>query len=376
MVIAIDLIGSSRNTNLFVHSLRIDFGKMMGLEPKNLHSSIPVPSVQELASLQLEAEPSRYIRDDMDSIISTVPSDNTLRVPLIDMTKLVDSESQETASKASCCMQRRGIFQLINHGVSDESLRNMNKQTQEFFDLPLKEKKRWAQKPGSLEGYGQAFVTSEEQKLDWNDMFFLKALPIEDRNLEIWPENPPKFRYSQDMRQIAVALIRFRAMGLEIETRELCAAYEEGLYQIRMNYYPPCPQPERVTGFTPHVDIPGFAMLLDCGDTPGLQVLRDGQWIFVKPLDGAVVVDMGQITEILSNGLYKAPEHRAVVNKSKERRSIVTFCYPNLSFKVGPAKELIKLGIPPLYKTVTVEEYLGCFFNRKLEVPFIDTLKI
>lgn len=87
------------------------------------------------------------------------------------------------------------ILQLINHGVSDESLRNMNKQTQEFFELPLKEKKRWAQKPGSLEGYGQAFVTSEEQKLDWNDMIFLKALPIEDRrNLEIWPENPPKFR--------------------------------------------------------------------------------------------------------------------------------------------------------------------------------------
>ncbi|KAJ6904796.1 hypothetical protein NC652_022737 [Populus alba x Populus x berolinensis] len=138
---------------------------------------------------------------------------------------------------------------------SDESLRNMNKQTQEFFDLPLKEKKRWAQKPGSLEGYGQAFVTSEEQKLEWNDMIFLKALPIEDRNLEIWPENPPKFR---------------------------------------MNYYPPCPQPEIVTGLNPHVDIAGFALLLDCGDTPGLQVLKDDHWIFVEPLDGAIVVTWGR----------------------------------------------------------------------------------
>ncbi|KAJ6408842.1 hypothetical protein OIU84_008523 [Salix udensis] len=355
----------------------------MGLEPKNLQSSIPVPSVQELASLQLEAVPSRYIRDDMESIISTVASDNsTLRVPLIDMAKLVDSESHETElQKLHAACKEWGIFQLINHGVADESLRNMNKQTQEFFDLPLKEKKRWAQKPGSLEGYGQAFVTSEEQKLDWNDMIFLKALPIEDRNLEIWPENPPKFResldrYSQDMRQIAVALTRFMAMGLEIETRELCAAYEDGLYQIRMNYYPPCPQPERVTGLASHVDIPGLALLLDCGDTPGLQVLKDGRWIFVEPLDGAVVVDMGRITEILSNGLYKAPEHRAVVNKSKERRSIVTFCYPGLSFKVGPAMDLIKLGSPPLYKTVTVEEYLGCFFNPKPDVPFIDTMKI
>ena len=56
----------------------------------------------------------------------------------------------------------------------------MRQQVQEFFDLPLQEKKRWAQKPGSLEGYGQAFVTSEEQKLEWNDMIFLKTLPLQD----------------------------------------------------------------------------------------------------------------------------------------------------------------------------------------------------
>lgn len=114
-------------------------------------------------------------------------------------------------------------------------------------------------------------------------------------------------RYSQDMRQIAVALTRFMAMGLEIETRELCAAYEEGLYQIRMNYYPPCPQPQRVTGLASHVDIPGFALLLDCGDTPGLQVLKDGRWIFVQPLDGALVVDMGLITEV--SGFFGGCHH-------------------------------------------------------------------
>ncbi|KAG6762101.1 hypothetical protein POTOM_032586 [Populus tomentosa] len=107
-----------------------------------------------------------------------------------------------------------------------------------------------------------------------------------------------------------------------------------------MNYYPPCPQPEIVTGLNPHVDIAGFALLLDCGDTPGLQVLKDDHWIFVEPLDGAIVVTWGR------------------------------------SQRVGPAKELIKLGSPPLYKTVTVEEYIGCFFNRKLEVPFIDAMKM
>ena len=86
------------------------------------------------------------------------------------------------------------ILQIINHGVSDESLSKMRQQVQEFFDLPLQEKKRWAQKPGSLEGYGQAFVTSEEQKLEWNDMIFLKTLPLKDRSLNFWPKNPQEFR--------------------------------------------------------------------------------------------------------------------------------------------------------------------------------------
>jgi isopenicillin N synthase-like dioxygenase len=71
----------------------------------------------------------------------------------------------------------------------------MKEQVQGFFDLPLQEKKRWAQKPGSLEGYGQAFVTSEEQKLEWNDMIFLKNIcSLQDRNLNFWPENPQEFR--------------------------------------------------------------------------------------------------------------------------------------------------------------------------------------
>jgi isopenicillin N synthase-like dioxygenase len=72
--------------------------------------------------------------------------------------------------------------------------------------------------------------------------------------------------------------------------------------------------------------------------------------------------------QIISNGVYKAPDHRAVVNKSKGRLSIVTFCYPTSSFDVGPAEELTKSGSEPLYNTLTVEEYFNSFYNRKLEV--------
>ena len=53
---------------------------------------------------------------------------------------------------------------------------------QEFFNLPREEKKKLWQLPGSIEGFGQAFVVSDEQKLDWGDMFYTNTLPIHLRN--------------------------------------------------------------------------------------------------------------------------------------------------------------------------------------------------
>ncbi|KAK4591696.1 hypothetical protein RGQ29_016222 [Quercus rubra] len=352
----------------------------MALAPsESLEWSLPVPSVQELAIQKLDKVPLRYVRDDLDQ---TTPSNPSLRVPLIDMNRLVNPEFHEKElQKLHFACQEWGVFQIINHGVSDESLSKMRQQVQEFFDLPLQEKKRWAQKPGSLEGYGQAFVTSEEQKLEWNDMIFLKTLPLQDRSLNFWPKNPQEFRktlesYSEDMRNVAVSIVRFITMGLGLEAQKFCDTFKEGTYEIRMNCYPPCPEPERVIGLNPHADISGITLLLECGDTPGLQVLKDEHWVNVEPVNGAIVVNLGNIMEIISNGNYEAPDHRAVVNNSKQRMSIVTFCYPNPSVDIGPAEKLIKSGSPPVYKTLTNAEYFHSFFNRKLEVSFIDSLKI
>jgi hypothetical protein len=38
-----------------------------------------------------------------------------------------------------------------------------------------------------LEGYGNDWVPSEEQVLDWTDRLYLKVEPQEDRKLDLWP---------------------------------------------------------------------------------------------------------------------------------------------------------------------------------------------
>lgn len=85
-------------------------------------------------------------------------------------------------------------MQLINHGVPKE-IEKMKKVTEEFFKLPLEEKLLCAQPLNCTEGYGQAFVLSEDQKLDWGDMLYLLPLPVSSRKMNLWPKTPSSFRY-------------------------------------------------------------------------------------------------------------------------------------------------------------------------------------
>lgn len=336
-----------------------------------------VPSVQELAREPLDAVPLRYVRQ----VAEDERCNPSLQVPMVNMTRLINAESrQEELQKIRTACSEWGAFQLVNHGVSDELVKEMKKQTREFYDLPLEEKIRYSHKEGSLEGYGQAFVESREQQ--WSDMMFVNALPVEDRDVSFWPENPKGFsetidRYSKEMRRLAVSVLDFMGMAVGLEAREFSEVCEDGKLEVRMNLYPPCPQPERVIGCSPHTDFTSITLLLEYDETPGLQVRKDGFWATVKPAPGAILILMGHIIEVMSNGIYKAPEHRAVANNSKERISILCFCYAGKVATIGPAHDLIKPESPAIYKSVSQPEYFRRFYSRKVDgVRFIDTLKI
>jgi isopenicillin N synthase-like dioxygenase len=86
-------------------------------------------------------------------------------------------------------------MQLINHGVSTSLLEKLKLGIQEFFELPMEEKKRFEQEPGDTEGFGQAFVISEEQKLDWADLLYLVTQPTRLRKPHLFPKLPTPFRY-------------------------------------------------------------------------------------------------------------------------------------------------------------------------------------
>ncbi|KAH0717744.1 hypothetical protein KY285_013775 [Solanum tuberosum] len=341
-----------------------------------------VPSVQELAKKKLVTIPSRYVRDDQDRSIAT---SNYKQVPVIDMQRLINSNDHDSMNlelnKLHFAAKDWGFFQLINHGVSCSVVEKMKHETQKFFDLPLEEKKKFEQPSGDTDGFGQLFVVSDEQKLDWADLFYLKTAltylrkPIFSKLYLSLRETIEE--YTDEIKTLSMKVLEMLGKALGIDEKEVKSLFEEGMQSMKMNYYPPCPQPDKVMGLTPHSDTTGLTILLQVNETQGLQIRKDGIWIPIEPLPNAFIVNVGDAFEIFSNGIYKSIEHRSVVSSEKERISLATFQSPRLDGILGPSGSLATVHNPPKFKKIGVTEYYKGFFTRELVgKSYMDTMRI
>lgn len=88
-----------------------------------------------------------------------------------------------------------------------------------------------------------------------------------------------------------------------------------GSKRINMNYYPKCPNPELTVGGGRHSDVSTLTILLQ--DEIGGLYVRDMdtmKWIYVPPISGSLVINVGDALQIISNGKYKSVEHRVRAN--------------------------------------------------------------
>ncbi|XP_047308693.1 protein SRG1-like [Impatiens glandulifera] len=364
------------------------------MEGANLGGSLPVPSVQELVKKEphMKQVPARYIQDDDDDIaVPTIIVDSSSlldQIPVIDLHALLFSSDhdmfQSELHKLDDACKSWGFFHLINHGVSTSLVNKMKSEIEQIFNIPIEEKMKLEQEPGDLEGFGQAFVVSDQQKLDWSDMFYLVTLPLHLRKPRLWQNLPLSFRetlkeYSLELHKLSMKILNLMAKALNIDEDEMSDLFEEGMQSMRMNYYPPCPQPELVVGLTPHSDGSGLTILLQVSEVDGLQIQHNGSWIPIKPIRDAFIVNIGDVLEIFSNGIYKSIEHRAVVHSEVERMSIAGFLSPRLDGELGPAKSLTchGIGMPPQFRTLSVKDFFKGFFERKLDKKsYLQRLRI
>nr|AFK39688.1 unknown [Lotus japonicus] len=335
-----------------------------------LGTSLAVPSVQELAKQPITKVPEQYVRPNQEPpVISNTTS--LPQVPVIDFNKLFSDDGAELEKLDHACKEW-GFFQLINHGVNHSLVEKMKMDVQKFFNLPKDEKKVFAQKPGEMEGLGQMFIASEETKLEWADLFLIVTLPENIRNPHLFPNLPQPFRdhlerYALELKNLYVSILELMAKALKFQPSELPELFEEGGQAMRMNYYPPCPQPEKVMGLNPHSDNSILTLLLQVNEIVGLEVRKGGRWVPIKPLPNAFIINVGDALEIMTNGIYRSIEHRATANSVKERISIATFQSPRLNAFIGPASSLVTSERPAMFNKISVEEFYKGYFSDMLQ---------
>ncbi|CAM0871242.1 unnamed protein product [Alopecurus aequalis] len=341
--------------------------------------SLSVPSVQAMVAATGGVDvPPRYLRPEVAA--DAVTGAGKDQIPIIDYRRLLLDHGDESARLHRAC-QDWGFFQLINHSVPDDVVEGMKANIQQFFQLPAETKKQFAQERGQLEGYGQLFVVSEDQKLDWADMLFLYAQPPKDRKMRFWPDQPTNFRttldkYSAAVKHIADSLLATMAKNLGLEPEVIADRCVGGIQTVRMNYYPPCTQADKVVGISPRSDSDLLTLVLQVNHVQGLQIKRNGRWFPVKPLEGTFIVNIGDLFEIFTNGRYRSIEHRVVIDPKEERLSVAAFHSPNIHAVIGPLREIASHK-DDAYKTVDHKSLRKLFFSAKLGgKSFLDQMKL
>ncbi|PKI72348.1 hypothetical protein CRG98_007218 [Punica granatum] len=321
--------------------------------------SLSVPSVQEIVRNDSGSVPERYIRqlEDRPSMEPTM-SDSSPEIPVIDMSLLAKGDRDELGRLDFACREW-GFFQGA---------------VAAFFDLPLQEKRKYVMAENDIEGYGQGYVVSEQQKLDWGDLMFLMTLPSEHHRFKYWPLMVPGFKeavdkYSGEIYKVTLDLLSDFSYLMGMERDSLKMLHGDVMKQgIRMNYYPTCSRPDLVLGVSPHSDGSSITLLLQDDEISGLQVKHRGGWVTVKPIPNAIVVNVGDVMEAWSNGRYKSIEHRAITNDKRTRMSIATFVLPDEEIIISPVPTMVDDDQNPrMYKNIKYIDYIRHTLGQKMD---------
>lgn len=95
--------------------------------------------------------------------------------------------------------------------------------------------------------------------------------------------------------------IVFKALARSMKLEEhIFSNYfgEESLVQARFNFYPACPQSDKILGLKPHTDKSGITVLLQDKQVEGLQLFKDDKWFGVPIIPNALIVNLGDQMEV------------------------------------------------------------------------------
>ncbi|PKA60387.1 2'-deoxymugineic-acid 2'-dioxygenase [Apostasia shenzhenica] len=287
-------------------------------------------------------------------------------IPVIDM--VGDGfDRKEIAKQIFEAGKEFGVFQIVNHGVPLELMKEMMSVTREFFELPAEE--RAAYYSDDLYKPVRVFTSTGVHDIVrfWRDCLRMAVHPVEDFK-QYWPHKPTNLksaveRYAVEMKGLIVRVLELIAEGLGLEVGYFHGDLSGEPLVSHVNFYPPCPDPSLTLGLAKHCD-PGLITILLQGEVSGLQILHNDEWLAVDPIPNAIVVNYGHQMEIITNGLLKGVDHRAITNNQQPRLSIASFVQPSKESLIAPAPALINEKNPAIYKSYIFRDYFANYVTN------------
>ncbi|KAL0718402.1 hypothetical protein Bca4012_067724 [Brassica carinata] len=299
-----------------------------------------------------------------------VERDQIVSLPTIPIIDLSNLDKKLVARAVVNASQNWGVFQVVNHEIPKELIQSLKKVGTHFFELSSEAEKEAVATPASskdIQGYVTTSHKDVEDNVDRVDHLFHNLSPPSWIDYKYWPKNPPEYRqvneeYARYVKKLAEKILGLLSEGLGLDREALFnrgfGGGDKAVYTMKINYYPPCPQPNLVLGLHPHTDVNGLTLLVP-NEIPGLQVFKDDQWFELEYKPSAVVFLIGDPILRMSNGKYKNVLHRTTLNKEKSRMSWAVLLKPTYDMVIEPLMKLTVRGDDdeaPKFKPITYGE--------------------
>ena len=278
------------------------------------------------------------------------------KVPILDFS-MPPSELVPSIHQACC---HWGFFQVVNHRLPDTLMREAFSFAERFFALPRVTKLKSGRSEANVWGYYDNELTKNRR--DMKQVFDFGHPPnpgLADDDpqnatpdgINRWPEEADcaGFRdamttYRDACEALSKELLKLVELALDVKDEALDQYFipHHGSF-LRLNYYPttdPLDDSHAASatghmGVHHHSDAGVFTLLLQ-DQVGGLQVLYQDTWIDVEPVEGAIVVNIGDVVQVWSNDLYQAPLHRVIASEGADRYSIPYFFNPSYQANYAP----------------------------------------
>ena len=187
-----------------------------------------------------------------------------------------------------------------------------------------------------------------------------------------WPSDLPGFReqmlaYQSAVRGLATRLLGLIALSLGLPVTHFEAYYDMPNTQLGVLRYPPHPENaiDNQLGAGAHTDW-GAITVLAQDELGGLEVRNvEGDWIRATPVEGTFVINLGDLMQRWTNGIYRSNMHRVKNNSAgRDRHSIPYFCSPRPDALIECLPTCTDRDHPPLYAACTVSGHVSEMFRR------------